>query len=103
MVEEIRSHHQEKGERQEIVYALIADFEQATVEEKAKIVKAIKKQGKESGLTKTERKSMRREVKNNLVKRSMFYKIIAAWVITVPISGVMAAMIYFMIRGMMLP
>ncbi len=103
LVEEIKSHHQDQGHQQEIVYALIADFEQATVQEKAQIVKDIKKQGKQSGLTKTERKSMRKEVKNNLVKRSMFYKIIAAWVITVPISGIMAAMIYFMIRGMMLP
>ena len=103
MVEEIRSHHHGQGERQEIVYALIADFEQASVQEKAQIVKDIKKQGKESGLTKIERKNMRKEVKNNLVKRSMFFKIIAAWLITVPVSGMMAAMIYFMIRGMMLP
>lgn len=103
MVEEIRSHHQGQGQQQEAVLALIADFELASVEEKTQIVKDIKKQGKESGLTKNERKSMRKEVKNNLVKRSMFFKIIAAWLITVPVSGFMAAMIYFMIRGMMLP
>jgi PiT family inorganic phosphate transporter len=30
-------------------------------------------------------------------------KIVAAWVITVPVSGILAAMIYFTIRGMMLP
>ena len=27
----------------------------------------------------------------------------AAWVITVPVSGLLAAMLFFMIRGMMLP
>jgi PiT family inorganic phosphate transporter len=33
----------------------------------------------------------------------MVYKIAAAWVITVPASGLLAALLYFMIRGMMMP
>jgi PiT family inorganic phosphate transporter len=37
------------------------------------------------------------------VKRSALFKIAAAWVITVPVSGLLAAIIYFTIRGMMLP
>ncbi len=101
MLEDIRSHH--KGQGQDKIDALIAEFEQASVEEKARIVKEIKKQGKQSGLSKSERKKMRKVVKSNLVKRSMFYKIITAWLVTVPASGLMAAMLYFMIRGMMLP
>ncbi len=101
MLEDIRKHHQGKGK--ESIDALIVEFEQASVEEKARIVKEIKKQGKQSGLTKSERKKMRKVVKSNLVKRSMFYKIITAWLVTVPASGLMAAMLYFMIRGMMLP
>ena len=36
------------------------------------------------------------------VKRDAFKKILAAWVITVPIAAVLSACIYFMIRGMML-
>ncbi len=36
------------------------------------------------------------------VKRDAFKKIIAAWVITVPIAAILSASIYFMIRGMML-
>lgn len=36
------------------------------------------------------------------VKRDAFKKIIAAWVITVPIAAVLSASIYYMIRGMML-
>ncbi len=101
MLEDIRSHHQ--GQGKDHIDTLIAEFERATVEEKARIVKEIKKQGKQSGLTKSERKKLRKVVKSNLVKRSMFYKIITAWVVTVPASGLMAAMLYFMIRGMMLP
>ncbi|WXG56289.1 MAG: hypothetical protein ROD09_16410 [Candidatus Sedimenticola sp. (ex Thyasira tokunagai)] len=36
------------------------------------------------------------------VKRDAFKKIIAAWVITVPVAAVLSASIFFMIRGMML-
>jgi PiT family inorganic phosphate transporter len=36
------------------------------------------------------------------VKRDLFNKIILAWVITVPVAAVLAAMIFFMIKGMML-
>ncbi|MCK4674630.1 MAG: inorganic phosphate transporter [Gammaproteobacteria bacterium] len=35
------------------------------------------------------------------VKRDAFKKIIAAWVITVPVAAILSASIYFMIRGMM--
>ena len=36
------------------------------------------------------------------VKRDAFRKIIAAWVITVPVAAILSAGIYFMIRGMMI-
>ncbi|MCW8946922.1 MAG: inorganic phosphate transporter, partial [Sedimenticola sp.] len=54
-------------------------------------------------LTKKERKGLRKVYRHELVKRSALLKIAAAWVITVPVSGLMAALIYYMIRGMMLP
>ncbi len=40
--------------------------------------------------------------KKKYVKRDAFKKIIAAWVITVPIAAVLSACVFFMIRGMML-
>lgn len=36
-------------------------------------------------------------------KRTHLLRIIAAWLVTVPLSGLMAALLYFTIRGMMLP
>ncbi len=36
------------------------------------------------------------------VKRDAFKKIIAAWIITVPVSAILSASIYFMVRGMMI-
>ncbi len=63
----------------------------------------LKQHKAEVELTKKERKSLNKVYQKELVKRSAFLKIVAAWVITVPVSGILAAMIYFTIRGMMLP
>jgi len=40
--------------------------------------------------------------KKKYVKRDAFKKIIAAWIITVPIAAILSACVFFMIRGMML-
>jgi PiT family inorganic phosphate transporter len=48
------------------------------------------------------KKILKKEEKVKYVKRDLFKKIIAAWIITVPVAAVLAAMIFFMIKGMML-
>ena len=50
-----------------------------------------------------ERKRLQSVYRHELVKRSHLIRIATAWVITVPLSGLMAAFLYFTIRGMMLP
>ena len=47
------------------------------------------------------KKILKKEVKVKYVKRDLAKKIIAAWLITVPVAAVIAAMIFFMIKGMM--
>jgi PiT family inorganic phosphate transporter len=37
------------------------------------------------------------------VHRASLFKIVSAWIITVPISAFVAALFYFVLRGMMLP
>ncbi len=48
------------------------------------------------------KKILKKEVKVKYVKRDLFKKIIAAWLITVPVAALLAAMLFFMIKGMML-
>jgi len=48
------------------------------------------------------KKILKKEEKVKYVKRDLFKKIIAAWLITVPVAAMFAAMIFFMIKGMML-
>ncbi len=100
-IEAIRSHHEHDDP--EKVEALLVDFEQASLETKAKILADLKAKTAITRLTNKERKSLKKVYKQELVKRSHLYKIAAAWIITVPLSGVLAAFLFFTIRGYMLP
>lgn len=99
-LEEIKHHHTDNS--QEEVEAYLEEFNQASIDEKGKMLKRLKESSSKAHLTKKERKALGKIYRQQLVKRSAALRIAAAWVITVPASGVMAALIYFTIRGMML-
>jgi len=101
MVEEIELHHQ-GADRQE-VESFMESFKAAGLEHKAAMLKQLKEHKATAELTKKERKDLKKVYRHELVKRSALLKIIAAWLVTVPASAIMAALLYFMIRGMMLP
>jgi PiT family inorganic phosphate transporter len=101
MVAEIEHHHQ--GADRAEVEAFLARFEKASLIEKGSMLEQLKLHKASAGLSKKERKSLKKIYCYELVKRSALFKIAAAWVITVPVSGLLAAIIYFTIRGMMLP
>ncbi len=62
-------------------------------------LKESKQAVQDSHLTKKERKGLKNIFRQVLVKRSALMRIVAAWLITVPVS----ALLFFTIRGMMLP
>ncbi len=100
-IAEIREHHQHTDPQK--IEAILQEFEAATIEKKAQILKELKAKKEESELSRKERKSLKKVYRKELVKRSHLYKIAAAWLITVPLSGVLAAFLYYAIRGYMLP
>ncbi|MFV9616616.1 MAG: inorganic phosphate transporter [Gammaproteobacteria bacterium] len=101
MEDEIKSHH--RGEDRQVVEDFLEEFRRGNVDEKGLMIKRLKKHAAEADLSKNERRSLSRVYRQELVKRTALMKIAAAWVITVPASGAMAAVIYFTIRGMLLP
>ncbi|MCB1907778.1 MAG: inorganic phosphate transporter [Rhodocyclaceae bacterium] len=105
MVDDIVDHHPE-GDKAAIE-AFMDRFTEARVEEKGEMLRELKHQAKQqldpAHFSKMERRRLRKVYKQELVKRSQLLRIAAAWVVTVPASAVMAAMIFYMIRGMMLP
>lgn len=101
MVEEIKEHHHGKDEAE--VEHFLNEFRKATIVEKGIMLQQLKDHSAEAELSKKERKGLKKIYRTELVKRSALLKIVAAWVITVPASGLMAAILYFTLRGMMLP
>jgi PiT family inorganic phosphate transporter len=103
MIDEIKRHH--AGKEQKEVEACLVNFNRASVTNKGLMLKELKRQAKKTTpiITKEERKALRKVYRKDLVKRSAFIRIVAAWIITVPMSAAMAAIIFFMIRGMLLP
>lgn len=102
MLDDIRDHH--AGSDPEAVDAFLAEFEAADVATKGDMLRKMKSQAAtERLLVKRERRGLGRVHRIELVKRNLLLRIAAAWIITVPIAAVLAAMFFFMIRGMMLP
>ncbi|MBT4159872.1 MAG: inorganic phosphate transporter [Gammaproteobacteria bacterium] len=101
MLEEIKHHHESEDDI--VVERMIEEFKLASTKEKGKMLQDLKTKSKRGGLSKKERRSMQKIYKHELVKRSHLIKIATAWIITVPLSGLLAGMLFFTIRGMMLP
>ncbi|MEX0604606.1 MAG: inorganic phosphate transporter [Marinobacter sp.] len=78
------------------------DFRNASVEEMEALLKKARKNKNELPLSKSERKRLKKIYREELVKRSHLTRIIAAWVITVPASASMAAVLFFTLRGLLL-
>ncbi|MFE8070540.1 anion permease [Marinobacteraceae bacterium S3BR75-40.1] len=90
-----------EGPEHRQIKAFLDDFEQASIEEMEAMIKTAKARKKEIGLKKKERKRLKKIYKQELVRRRQLYKIAAAWIITVPASAFLAALLYFTIRGIM--
>ena len=104
IIADIRLHHH--GEDEAVVEAYLQRFSAASFHERGEMMHELKKKKKRPAnltLSKQERKELKREYHKELVKRSLALKIVSAWVITVPLSGLMAAFLFFTIRGILLP
>ncbi|MEE9426358.1 MAG: inorganic phosphate transporter [Methylococcales bacterium] len=102
MLEEIFHHHEDE-EDHAALEEFIRRFHKASIEDRGVMLKQLKSKKKESPLNKKARKRLGKVHGRELVKRSAVYRIAAAWLITVPASALIAAFLYFTIRGMLLP
>ncbi len=100
-IEEIKHHHD--NDDPEEVEKFLQDFKTSNLDRQQLLLKQLKEHSVKAHLTKKERKALGKIYRQKLVKRSHLLKIAAAWVITVPASGLLSATIYYTIRGIMLP
>ena len=100
-VDEIIDHHE--GSDHEVVEAFVKKFQKATVAKKRGMLQELKDNQSEAHFSKREKKSLKKVYRKELVKRSALFRIAAAWLITVPASAGLAALIFYTIRGALLP
>jgi inorganic phosphate transporter, PiT family len=104
-LDEIRAHHP-PGD-QVAIDAFVARFTAAPIAERGPMLKELKRRFREDRgsalLAKKERKRLQKAHAQVLVKRGLVIRIIAAWLITVPATALIAAFLFFTLRGMLLP
>ncbi len=100
MLAEIKHHHQ--GADQIVVEAYLAEYDNANLDTKAVMLRELKQKSAVAQFSREERKMLKKAYRKALVKRTALLKIVMAWFITVPVSAMLAALLYFTIRGMML-
>jgi len=76
--------------------------EKKDVAEYERVVELYKLISDEEKIIKSTKKHMKQAKKVEYVKRDAIKKIIAAWVITVPAAAILASILFYMIRGIML-
>lgn len=96
-IDKVRSHYETETQYNEKVIAFLEKFEHATTEEKTSLLRELKKSS-ETLLTKRERKKLKKVHKEQLVQRSVFMKVIAAWFITVPSSALLSAAFFLLLQ-----
>lgn len=103
MLDDIKAHHPEGD--QEAIDLFLQRFSKATIDQKGVMLSELKQRSKRqldpAHFSKTERKGLRKVYRQELVKRSQLLRIVAAWLVTVPASALMAAFLFFTIRGML--
>ncbi len=92
------------------VEAYLHRFEAAEVQEKKRMLAEMKRRTKQREATETaegallaknEQKAMKKAIKKEIVKRSAVMRIVAAWIVTVPATAVLAAILFYIVRGVL--
>ena len=97
-VHSIELHHQ--GDDREEVEVFLEEFQNSTLRGRRKILLELRAGTSATKLAEIESQQLNMNYREHLVKRSAVSKIAAAWVITVPASGLLAAVIFYSIRGL---
>ncbi len=97
IIDQVREQHEQDEEKDERLIKFLEEFEGAAPEEKTSLLRTAKRSS-QSFLSKNEYKALKKVHKQQLVQRSVFKKILAAWFITVPSSAILSAIFFYIIR-----
>lgn len=92
-----------EGEERKQIEQFLEEFQSASVEDMRAMLKKSSVRDEALPITEKERKRLKKVYRQELVKRRHLFRIAAAWVITVPASAILGAMMFYMLRGMLMP
>ncbi len=90
--EEVRRYQQEHAP--ETVESFVQRFEHASFSEKGRMLEAMVRSDQAMGLENRERRALQKIYHQALVERSTLMRILTAWFLTLPITGLLAAAIH---------
>ncbi|MET0065786.1 MAG: inorganic phosphate transporter [Candidatus Thiodiazotropha sp.] len=93
-LEMIRRH--KKGENEAEIEAFISRYDASSLREKGLLLKTISQSDTAPAISKKDRRDLEKLYHRELVTRTAFRRIIAAWIITLPATGLVAALIYLL-------
>lgn len=97
-LELVREYMSEKKDQTvETAAEFVQAFDDASMNEKKRILDELKAGDRKHG----RRKKLKKAYREQLVQRSLLIKIVIAWVVTVPLSAMFAAGLFYMLRGYM--
>ncbi|MET0007596.1 MAG: inorganic phosphate transporter [Candidatus Thiodiazotropha sp. 6PLUC4] len=91
-LEVIKRHKADQNQEESDLF--IQQFDSASFQEKGRLLDKLNDRDKGFILSNKERKSLNKLYRKELVKRSTFMRIITAWIITLPVTGLLASAIY---------
>lgn len=80
----------------------VTRFDAGSMVEKKAMLREMKIRAVKDNMSWSQRRDFKKAYKAKLVERRLLLKIVAAWVFTVPLTGLFAAALFFMIRGIMI-
>jgi PiT family inorganic phosphate transporter len=95
LLEEIRRHQQ--GQPQAAIDEFMQRFERAAFHEKGSLLESLPP-AEQVGMDQKERKTLQKLYRRALVERSTLIRILSAWILTLPASGLLAAFIYMLLE-----
>jgi len=101
----VRQGHQ--GQDRDEVEAYLRRFQVAEVREKKRMLAEMKQRAKDREMqegavfAKSERKAFKKAYQKELVKRSTVMRIVAAWIVTVPATALVAALLFHLVAAVL--
>ncbi|MEJ2590828.1 MAG: inorganic phosphate transporter [Candidatus Thiodiazotropha sp.] len=92
LLEKLRRYHADRDA--DFIDDFIARFERSPFSEKGRMLAALENSDKRFELSKKEIKALQKLYRQALVERSTFIRIVLAWSVTLPVTGLLASFIY---------